>query len=274
MLYQNNQQLIYQKLNDAPMVVETDITETSALSLAIHPDNRPRCLWYSSSSNELVYSARVESNWWHKVLVSDLNSEPVIDMAFDIDGNGNIVFRNTETHELNYLAYREDDWHLAVVSEGVSSGTVSLETGNNHSVNIVFNQGFPVFGTADMSPDPGLSFKITMPFPHYTPGVNCQCDVTINNPTGTTYFSMPFFCILSILDTHFFFPSFSGSSSTIDFIIIDLPPGETNIGVIPQFTWPSGVGSFNSAYFYTGVTDQQFTRLLGDFDVFEFSWSE
>jgi len=79
---------------------------------------------------------------------------------------------------------------------------------------------------------------------------------------------------LNLYDTFFYYPSFLPSFSGVGYVLIDIPPGETDINIIPDFVWPDGCGEYESARFITTVTDESLSRIIGHYDVFEFGWSQ
>lgn len=115
-----------------------------------------------------------------------------------------------------------------------------------------------------------LGATIWMPEHFYTPGTNCACLVTICNPGPETHEQLPLFVILDIMGSLFFAPSWTG----FDFTLVDCPPGEQTMNVLPVFSWPEGAGSFDGAVFYAALTDPDITQLIGDWDMWSFGWGE
>jgi endonuclease/exonuclease/phosphatase family metal-dependent hydrolase len=115
-----------------------------------------------------------------------------------------------------------------------------------------------------------LGSKLDMPSHEYHPGDLCYCKVTLCNPFSNPYSETPIFVILEIYGSYFFAPSFAD----FDRYVQDIPPGITMIEILPSFQWPSGAGTASGIRFYAGMTNQAMTALRGDFDIFEFGWSE
>ncbi|MBN1296706.1 hypothetical protein JXA80_07985, partial [bacterium] len=74
--------------------------------------------------------------------------------------------------------------------------------------------------------------------------------------------------ILDVFGQLFFAPSFS----SFDQYTVDVTPGLHTIIVLPEFTWPAGVGSASNLWFYAGMTDPAVTGLLGNYDAVPFGW--
>lgn len=110
--------------------------------------------------------------------------------------------------------------------------------------------------------------QIYMPRNAFTPSDDCLCEVFVCNPSHSSYQDVPIFVILEIDGLYFFAPSFS----SYDFYLQDVPPGVTSLNIIPLFTWPDNVGSGRSIW-YSAMTNQSITELLGELNTFEFSWS-
>lgn len=78
------------------------------------------------------------------------------------------------------------------------------------------------------------------------------------------------FVLLDVYGSYYFAPSFT----SFDHYTLDLQSGMTSQDVIPAFTWPSGAGTASGVQFYAGMTDSGMTRIIGQYDRFEFGWSE
>jgi len=136
--------------------------------------------------------------------------------------------------------------------------------------------GIPDSGQVDMGvhyplPKPLLPFaRISMPSSNFTPGDICSCDVTVTNFQDVTIQGYPLFVILGVWGTYFFAPGFG----EFDYYTHNFPAGKTTIQVLPEFTWPSGVGSADSIIWYTALTNPEMTLLVSNLGLFEFGWSE
>ncbi len=111
---------------------------------------------------------------------------------------------------------------------------------------------------------------IIMPSSDFGPGDACYCDVVICSSAVNTMEDMPVFVILEIAGFYIFAPEFDDFS----YYMIDILPGVQFIEVIPVFEWPSGAGTASGVNFYTGITNQDMTELVGDFGVFTFGWHQ
>ncbi len=121
------------------------------------------------------------------------------------------------------------------------------------------------------TPIPAVSCEIVMPSDEYYLGDWFECKVAIINPSSNkTYVDFPTFVVLDVYGLYFFAPSFN---SDLDYYENDIPPGNTEIQVIPGFYWPWGAGS-GSATWIAGVVTPDFSQLFGAYDTFEFNWSE
>ena len=106
----------------------------------------------------------------------------------------------------------------------------------------------------------------------FHPGDPFACTATVCNNTGAELPDLPLFVLLEIMGQYYFGPTFSESVDTY----LDGNPtyseNETEVDVIPPFTWPEGAGSFHGAYFHAALTDPDMTFLYGAMDSVEFGW--
>ncbi|MBN1356645.1 hypothetical protein JXA40_10335 [bacterium] len=114
-----------------------------------------------------------------------------------------------------------------------------------------------------------LGVTLWMPLDYFTPGDPCACLVTVCNPGPDVYSNVPLFVILDVYGLYFFAPMFSGFDY---YTLVNLYPGESEIEVLPEFTWPDGAGSASGILWYAAMTDIGFTRLFGEMDTFAFGW--
>lgn len=113
-----------------------------------------------------------------------------------------------------------------------------------------------------------LGVDLWMPDDFFRPGDPCSLRVHICNPGPETYTDIPVFVILDVFGMYFFAPSFTA----FDHYTIPLPAGMQTFQIIPEFTWPSGVGSALGLLWYSAMTDPGITQLFGEMDTWMFSY--
>ena len=106
----------------------------------------------------------------------------------------------------------------------------------------------------------------------FHPGDPFACTATVCNNTGAELPDMPLFVLLEVMGHYYFGPTFSESVDTYLDGNPTYPENETEVDVIPPFTWPEGAGSFHGAYFHAALTDPDMTFLYGAMDSVEFGW--
>jgi hypothetical protein len=109
-----------------------------------------------------------------------------------------------------------------------------------------------------------------MPSDMFRPGDPFECAIVIDNDSFEAMDDIPLFLILDVYGDLFFMPN----ASNFDYYSADLPPGETIFIAVPMFQWPENAGSADNIYWYAGLTDNTFTRLIGNFDTFRFGWTD
>lgn len=115
-----------------------------------------------------------------------------------------------------------------------------------------------------------LRVRIRMPSSHFSPGDPCSCHLVICNPGPESYTDIPLFVILDVFGNYLFWPDYTSFDYSI---LANLPLGPTIVEVLPMFSWPEGAGTvMDGVQWIAGMTDPHLTILLGDFDIWEFSW--
>ncbi len=115
-----------------------------------------------------------------------------------------------------------------------------------------------------------LGVTLNMPAEMFSPGDDCFLKATLTNP-GEPMQDIPLFIILDVLGNYYFYPSWT---ETVEWQSMDVPQGATELSIIPQFTWPDGVGSAQGLVFYGGMTDAAFSSVLGNIGQWTFGWQE
>jgi len=78
------------------------------------------------------------------------------------------------------------------------------------------------------------------------------------------------FVLLDVLGIYYYFwPSWQ---ETVDFRDVYLPVGTANVETIFDFTWPTGVGSFDNLRFWAAMVDPVTGGLFGDYDMVPWSY--
>jgi len=71
--------------------------------------------------------------------------------------------------------------------------------------------------------------------------------------------------VLDVVGSYWFWPSWRAFPA-IDAQPVNLQPGETEFEIIPEFTWPAGVGALSGIAFWGALLDIELTQILGHFD--------
>jgi hypothetical protein len=120
------------------------------------------------------------------------------------------------------------------------------------------------------TPTPGITgVTITMPAHQYRPGDICYCTVTVTNGDLEPLIDHPMFLILDVYGEIFFAPSFT---TDFDYYSGPWPAGTTPVDALPVFTWPDTGTSASGIVWYAALTDPAVTRIVGEWDSWEFGW--
>jgi hypothetical protein len=110
-----------------------------------------------------------------------------------------------------------------------------------------------------------------MPSTMFHSGDPCSCLVTVCNASGATLNGYPLFVVLDVYGAYFFAPSFTSYDNYLS-AHPSFEVGETPVQVLPEFPWPSGVGSASGLNWYTAMTDPAITGLYGELGMWTFGW--
>ncbi len=121
-----------------------------------------------------------------------------------------------------------------------------------------------------------LGVTLEMSSHYFKPGDICYLNAYICNP-NTNSINVNLFVVLDIGNgtDYWFYPNWVHYPPDINFKPFPtLPFGVTTEEVIPQFNWPSGVGSLTGLAFIGAITDENITQILGKMDIWNFSFGE
>lgn len=245
-------------------------------------DNDGGALYSEGNPTMNIINSIVWSNSPNQIAGPNLPSATYSNIQDGFVGEGNInadpLFINGSQGHY-YLSHT--DTGQDVSSPSINSGStlasevvfddiklIQMTTRTDHLVdNGTVDQGFHY--EADTLCDT-LGCNVYMPLQSYQPNDLCYCNVSVCNPTDTTYTDIPVFAILDILGNLYFAPDYS----EFNFYSTQIPPGETLINVLPQFQWPSGAGTLGGVNWYAAMTDPDISELFGESGLFTFGWSE
>ncbi|HPQ39085.1 MAG TPA: fibronectin type III domain-containing protein, partial [bacterium] len=199
------------------------------------------------------------------------DTDPVMNVDLDVDGIGDDWERfyqiedataDTDSDGLNNLQeyrYGTDPFNPDSDGDGIDDGTEAA-------------------GTTDPSdpddPNPRCSevgVRLMMPAHHYKPGDTCYLDAIICNSFQVPVPEARFFAILNAYGEYFFAP---GWTRELDYWTFGIQPGPQTLHVISPFNWPDGTGSAAGLQFLGAVTDPDITHIIGQYSIWDLSWSE
>jgi hypothetical protein len=249
--------------------------DESGLPSGYPPDNGAAHFWTldlepSDTGVKLVPGIQVNSEDTHVILDPPLQLPPGKWWLFfypvmRFQPNGQYGRLSSDTNQLSTAKF---------INPGGSFGHGT--TWNDWSVMgpVQHDAAFLIVGTASSEPTPTptplvTSVTITMPAHQYRPGDPCYCTVTVTNGDPEPLINHPLFLILDVYGEIFFAPSFT---TDFDYYPGPWPPGTTPVDALPVFTWPDTGTSASGIVWYAAITDPTVTRIVGEWDSWEFGW--
>lgn len=180
------------------------------------------------------------------------------------------------------VGYYPTSWTTVATGESVTDGLLgqldlTTYTGPCHLRlrvvdGVLTGDEHMVFHVEHSPPEPcdTTGASIEMPSDNFYPGDTCSCTLTVCNAETSSLTGYPLFVILDIAGAYFFAPGFS----EFEYYERTFAVGETEIAVLQEFSWPSGVGSAGTFYWYAAFTDPAISTLFGELGTFSFQWSE
>ncbi len=162
------------------------------------------------------------------------------------------------------------DFHLLPGSPCIDSGTpegspASDLDGNPRPSGIGVDMGAYEFSWPNVT----MAY-ITMPSHSFQPGDRAGCNAFIWNPYDYACDEYKFFAVMDIWGTFYCAPSYN----MIDYYSINCNPGLTEIQIIPDFTWPSDIGSTSGITWYAALVNPEMDEAVSGIGMFDFGWSE
>ncbi|MCD4655063.1 SUMF1/EgtB/PvdO family nonheme iron enzyme, partial [bacterium] len=119
-----------------------------------------------------------------------------------------------------------------------------------------------------------VELTIQMPTDIYWPGVRCWMEVQLTNNSHEALDMAQLFLALNVgTNDYWFYPSWVQFPGGVDWIWLDLPGNiERTYIILPEFTWPTGTGTFYNAKFLSVIVDDE--EIKSNMDEFNFGWQE
>lgn len=238
---------------------------------------------YSSLSmtNSIIWNNTPEAYF-------SIDSDPVIQYSCieeGFEGEGNI-----NANPL-FVSGSMGNFYLSHTSAGQNQDSPCVNAGNLLSSDVCFDcsgteiclddfwtstTGTHDSGQVDMGAHYPIPLKlpakvdVSMPAAVYYPSDKCWCKTIVTNYGFRSIVGFPLIVILDIFGNYFFAPGFEG----FDFVDASFPVGQTEVIVLPEFLWPSGLGSIDGIRWFGMLTNLEMTDLASEVGIFEFGWSE
>ena len=191
----------------------------------------------------------------------------------DLDGDGDPdIINAVRPLEYDVIWYENDgdlNFTLHVIDHDFTQVGVycALDVTGNGRPDVV--GGNVRGGLAWWENQPHVGIDLTMPAHQFTAGSPCNLTASIYNHCSDYSGQLPMFVALEAGGNFWFYPSWTGE---LQYTMVNVTPGSTNMHLLDPFTWPSGTGSASGIHFYGLFTKPDFSALMGDINYWEFGW--
>ncbi len=112
--------------------------------------------------------------------------------------------------------------------------------------------------------------ELSMPAHFFQGGDPCRCDVSTHLFPEDNDGAIKLYVILDIFGNYYFAPSFGDYDVFLD----PVPAGTGQWPIVNDFVWPTDGGQASGVRWMSAMTDAQTSRIIGDWDQWEFGWTE
>ena len=112
-----------------------------------------------------------------------------------------------------------------------------------------------------------------MPATIFNPGDLCNCHALVCNADGSVLEGYPLFVILNVFGDLFFAPSFDPGFDSYLATYPSFAVGLTDVEVLPDFFWPANSGDIVGVEWIAALTNPEITDIYGEWDIYEFGWT-
>ncbi|MCD4652309.1 hypothetical protein K8T06_00040 [bacterium] len=119
----------------------------------------------------------------------------------------------------------------------------------------------------------GFGVALEISDTYFTPGEIFRLDAILTNSEQERR-DVPFFCILQVFDTLYFYPGWDMYPPSIDWVNIVVPTGQTKINILPDFPWPTTGETADDVYFYAAFLTSDMSAIDGDWNIVEWGFGQ
>ena len=144
----------------------------------------------------------------------------------------------------------------------------------------LFNSGRELMeyrlGGAVPTPTPNPCFHsgvtLQMPDDNYLSGDPFYLNISICNSSSVRLNIHKVFVIFALYGNYWFLPTWTDSTSGIDYYSYTILEGEYSFTIIPEFLWPGTAEPTTGVKFMAALMNSSMTELVGDISIVNFGW--
>lgn len=238
----------------------------------------------SQELNILYTFPRQEGTWETEVVdTAPFDGDDLIgweqNMMLDADSAPHIVYYSISDGNLKYAFQEESVWVSEVIDDTGDVGTFnSAVMDEDGFIHVSYHDETNLdLKYATNSPESSVETGMFLSVPEMaSPGLPFWVDGYAVN-TGLELPDTAVFVILDISDALWFWPTWSSfdpvTNTGINFELLDLMPGVTQIDVLPEIIWPdTGNSSASGIHFISALVDRELSVIIGNVASVEFGY--
>ncbi len=252
--------------------VTTGLTAHNHPSLALDSQDRPHLTCHGRYNEDyyIFYVVREDDGWrirW--AAETRYSTYSASDLVLDSRDQPRICYKCSQKSYI-LSAWRDGDgWHeetIESVAEYFSDLCCAVdEYGRTHLSYYDLKLKYAVETPPECD---ALGVSIEMPADFFEWNDLCSCKISLCNPSPETMSKIPLFVIFETAGLFYFAPGFGD----FDCYTVDLPPGSSRKVILEEFKWPYFLEDPGSMTIYAGLTDPDFSRLIGELGTWKIHW--
>ncbi|MCD4654285.1 hypothetical protein K8T06_10170 [bacterium] len=235
-----------------------------ACSIDIDSLGNPHIAYHIRGEIEgLKYAFKDSGEWQIELVDADEFVGCQAEIALDTLGFPHIAYaRNCSNIAVKYAFQDDAGWHFETVATSWDDLSIALD--NNGYPGITYKYYGMRYAKRNTLPSPdSQGVRLQIPADYYYLDKPFYLDATLYNH-GPALSDIPLFILLQIENNFWYWPSWS---QEVDFKMVDLPSGITDMTILQEFNWPdTSLFWVENVSFLAALVNTETNTILGDWE--------